>query len=50
MRKRKSNRGKTRRARKGEPSAKTCESVVSLPLSNRLRNLAIEIESASQRA
>lgn len=46
MGKRKSNRGKTRRARKGEPSAKTTESIVSLQLSHRLRDLALELESS----
>ncbi len=46
MGKRKSNRRKTRRARRGESSGKSTEAIVSLPLSNRLRNLGLELESA----
>ncbi len=46
MGKRKSNRGKPRRARRGESSGKNTEVIVSLPLSNRLGELAMELESA----
>ena len=46
MGKRNSSRAKARRARKGESPGKTIESVVSLPLSNRLGQLAMELESA----
>lgn len=46
MGKRKSNRAKARRARKGKSSGKSTEAIGSLSLSNRLRNLAIELDSA----
>jgi DNA-binding XRE family transcriptional regulator len=46
MGKRNSSRVRARRARRGKSSTKTTESIVSLRLSHRLRDLALEIESA----